>query len=123
MRDLYDSKGWKTLVSIALCTLVAVIVLEHMFPDHALRIFLTFLDFCAIGILAANLAIGYYHATYKDIFLKQHVLELIALMPLWGMLRLAEYDYLALRLFRTTSHFGVFEDAGLLFDALRYKIT
>src|SRR3990167_1162702 len=112
MRDLYVSSEWKLAVSAALGVLLLVVAMDILAPNSPYHDLLVVLDFGAIGVLAANLAMGYYHATYKDVFLKQHAIELLALIPLWGMLRLAEYDYLLIRLFRTTSHFGLFEDAG-----------
>ncbi|RLG19260.1 hypothetical protein DRN67_03215 [Candidatus Micrarchaeota archaeon] len=123
MRNLYNSRQWKTLVSLALCMLVAVIVLEQLFPHHQFHSLLAFLDLCAITVLGTNLAIGYSLAPYKDSYLRQHALELIALMPLWGMLRLAEYDYLALRLFRTTSHFGLFENVDHVLGMVKYRFS
>ncbi|MCK4714064.1 MAG: hypothetical protein KAT35_00695, partial [Candidatus Aenigmarchaeota archaeon] len=100
-----------------------VIAIDMLFPAHHYHSLLMLLDLGAIGILAANLAMGYSTAPYKDRFLRQHSLELLALIPLWGMLRLAEYDYLLLRLFRTSSHFGAFENVGYLMSMFKYRIS
>ena len=122
MRRIYNSRPWKAAVSLALVALIAVLAIEFLFPGHQHHGMLVAMDIAAIGTLAANLAMGYSLAPYKDVFLRSHAFELIAVIPLWGMLRVAEYDYLLLRLFRTGSHFGLFEDVNWLVDSLRYRM-
>jgi len=122
MRKIYNSSHWKMLVSFALFILIAVIAIELLVPNNHYHNLLNLLDFGAIAVLGTNLVMGYSLSPYKGAFVKSHALELLAIMPLWGMLRLAEYDYLLIRLFRTSSHFGVFEDVSLFVNAFKYRM-
>jgi len=122
MREVYEARAWRETVTLALCALVALLFAEFALGMHASDGNLQAVEILSLSVLGSNLAMGYAVSFDKASFLRGHAIELFALIPLFGLLRFAEYDYALVRLLRVGAHADwIGEGAGYALSAVRYR--
>jgi hypothetical protein len=122
MRDYYESKQWKGTVALAIVVLLGIFVAEIGLHVSAEDPNISIVELLSMGVLGANFAMGYAAAPYKSGFLKSHVLDLLAFVPLWAALRFAEMDYTVLRVLKIGSHVSDISGIEYILSSMKYRI-
>jgi len=80
------------LIPVALLAVLGIVILELFFTEtaHHYDLWINFADFLVILIFAVDLSFKFHRASTWEGFLKEHWLEIIAIMPFFYFFRLIE---------------------------------
>jgi len=123
MRDIYESRAWRETVVIAVIVLAFVVVFEFISGIPPSASGFAAVEALAFCVLTSNLAMGYSLAMRKREFLVRHAFDLAMMLPVFDILRVAQYDYAFVRLLKLGTHFDTLsEGAGYAVDVMRYRL-
>lgn len=81
------------LIPPALLGVTIILGLELGFPEvaHNYHSWINYVDYAIIGIFSVDLSFKAHRASRWDVFLKEHWLEIVAIMPFFLMFRVFEF--------------------------------